>query len=105
MDKLNPFIGEMVQRITKFSPQKVILFGSHARGTAGPDSDVDLLVIMNLTKPRRKQATEIDLALAGIPLPADIVVVTPQEVDRNREQIGTIVYPALKEGKVLYEKI
>ena len=57
-------IEEMVQRIVeRFHPEKIILFGSHARGTAGPDSDVDLLVVMPVQGSRRKKATEIDLSL------------------------------------------
>src|SRR5436309_391098 len=98
-------IREMVRRIVeRFHPEMVILFGSHARGTAGPDSDADLLVVMPLTTSKRKQATEIDLALVGLDLGADVIVVTPEEVERYRDSVGTIVQPALREGKVLYER-
>ena len=59
-------IEEMVRRIVeRFHPEKIILFGSHARGTAGPDSDVDLLVVMPVQGSRRRKATEIDLSLIG----------------------------------------
>jgi len=102
---VHPVIADIVRRISKqFDPQSIILFGSHARGTAGPDSDVDLLVVMNLTKSRRKQATEIDFSLMGVPLPTDILVVTPEEVIANRKNIGSTIYPALKEGIGLYER-
>jgi predicted nucleotidyltransferase len=98
-------INEMVRRIVeRFHPDRIILFGSHARGTAGPDSDADLLVIMPVTGSRRKQATAIDLALLGVDLPADVLVVSPEEVERNRDRLGTIIGPALREGKVLYER-
>jgi uncharacterized protein len=53
---------------------------------------------------RRKKATEIDVALIGVDLPADIIVVTPEEAERNRDAIGCIIRPALTEGKVLYER-
>lgn len=95
----------MVERIAgRFNPDKIILFGSHARGAAAPDSDVDLLVVMPLEGSRRAQATAIDLALADRELPLDLVVVTPEELERDRDRVGTIVRPAFREGKVLYER-
>jgi predicted nucleotidyltransferase len=98
-------IKEMVRRIVeRFDPEKIVLFGSHARGDAEPYSDADILVIMPVKGSRRKKATEIDVALIGVDLPADIIVVTPEEVERNRDAIGGIIRPALTEGKVLYER-
>jgi len=98
-------IDDLVRRIVeRFRPEKIILFGSHARGTAGQDSDADILVVMPVKGSKRKKATEIDIALVGLDLPVDLIVVTPEELERNKNQIGTIIYPALKEGKVLYEK-
>lgn len=98
-------IQEIVHRIVeRFDPEKIILFGSHARGSAGPDSDADLLVVMSVAGSRRKKATEIDLALVGVDLPADVILVTPEELERNRNQIGTIIHPAVHEGKVLYDR-
>lgn len=99
-DRIASIIDEMANRIIlQFHPEKIILFGSHARGTAGPDSDV-----MNVEGSKRQKATEIDLALFGLDLPVDVIVMRPEELDRNRNQIGTILYPALREGKVLYER-
>lgn len=98
-------IGEMVRRVVaRFDAEQIILFGSHAHGTGGPDSDADLLVVMRVSGSRRRAAVEIDLALAGIGLPKDVIVVTPEEVERYRDTVGTIIYPALREGKVLYER-
>jgi uncharacterized protein len=98
-------ITRMVKRIVEqFDPQKIILFGSYARGTVGPDSDVDLLIIMSIIGSKRKTAISIDLALADRRLPLDIIVATPEEVERNRDAIGTIIRPALLEGKVVYER-
>jgi len=98
-------IEEMIRRIVaKFDPEKIILFGSHARGEAGPESDADLLVVMRYSGSRRKQATEIDLALWGIDLAADILVYSPEEIERYRNLIGTIIHPALREGKVVYDR-
>lgn len=98
-------IEEMVRRIVEgFDPEKIILFGSHARGDAGPDSDADLLVVMRVSGSKRKKAIEIDMALAGMGLPKDVIVVTPEEVERYRNVVGAIIYPALREGEVLYER-
>lgn len=98
-------IQEMVRRIVaKFHPEKIVLFGSYASGTAGPHSDVDLLVVMPVLGSKRDQAVRIRTALAGIGLPKDVIVVTPDDVDRYRNSVGTIIQPALKEGKVLYER-
>ena len=98
-------IEEMVRRIVEgFDPEKIILFGSQAREEAGADSDADLLVVMRVEGSKRKKAIEIDLALADLGVPKDILVVTPEEVERYRDIVGTIIYPALREGKVLYER-
>ena len=98
-------IKEMVRRIVdRFHPEQILLFGSYARGDAGPDSDVDLLVVMPVSGSKRKMAVEIDLELAGSGLPKDIIVVTPEEVARTRDVAGTIIYPAVREGRVLYER-
>lgn len=107
MTPTNPqqVIAEAVRRIVEgFAPEQIILFGSHARGTAGPDSDADLLVVMPVSGSRRRKAVEIDLALAEIGMPKDVIVVTPEEVERYRNVVGTIIYPALREGKVLYDR-
>lgn len=98
-------IWEMVRRIVeRFNPQRIILFGSFSRGAAGGDSDADLLVVMPVQGSRRGLAVRMELALAGLPLPKDLIVVTPEEVERDRDQVGTIIHPALREGVVLYER-
>lgn len=98
-------LSEMVRRIVDgFHPQKIILFGSRARGDAAPDSDADLLVVMHVRGSRRRQAARMDAALAGIGLPKDIIIVTPSEFERLRHVVGGIVYPAVREGRVLYDR-
>ena len=95
----------MVRRIVKrFHPDRVILFGSHARGTAGPDSDVDLLVVMPVTGSRREKVVEIGVALHGFSLSKDIVVTTPEDFAWRKEIPGTVERPAELEGKVLYAR-
>jgi predicted nucleotidyltransferase len=98
-------IREIVARIVKrFDPVRIILFGSRARGSARPDSDADLLVVMPVRGSRRRTATEIDVALMGIQLPVDIIVVTPEDFARDRNSAGSIVNAALREGRVLHER-
>jgi len=93
----------MVRRIvSRFHPERVILFGSHARGDAGPDSDVDLLVVMPVEGSKREKAVEIGVALHDIRLPKDIVVTTPEAFESRKDIVGTIERPAATQGKVLY---
>jgi uncharacterized protein len=98
-------IQQMVQRIVSgFRPEKIILFGSHARGDAGPDSDVDLLVVMPVEGSKREKAVEIGVALHDIRLPKDIIVTTPEAFESRKEIAGTIERPAARQGKVLYAR-
>ncbi len=95
-------LQEIVRRIVEaVQPEKIILFGSAARGEMGPDSDVDLLVV-KAQRHRRETAQRLYQALAGIGVPKDIVVVTPDDLERHRDSIGSVIYPALREGKVIY---
>lgn len=98
-------IAEMVRRIvSQFNPDKIILFGSHARGEAGPDSDVDLLVVMPPHGSKRERAIEMYGLLAGMGVPKDVIVVTPEEFELYRDAPGTVIRTARQEGKVLYER-
>lgn len=98
-------LDEMVQRIVgRFHPDRIILFGSHARGDPSDDSDLDILVVMPVEGSRRRKANEIDLALADRSVPVDVIVVTPDQFERQRDVIGTIVREAVREGKTVYER-
>src|SRR3990170_8602917 len=98
-------IRKMVRRIVRrFHPERIILFGSHARGEAGPDSDVDLLVVMSITGSKRKKQLEIGVAVHDLRVPTDIIVTTPEEFAWRKEIPGTIERPAALEGTVLYER-
>ena len=98
-------IRRMADRIAKkFHPDRIILFGSYARGDAGPDSDVDLLVVMPVRRSRRSMAVDIGAALHDIRMPKDIIVTTPDDFKWRKEVIGTIERPAAREGKVLYAR-
>ncbi len=102
--KITPtLINRMARRIAqRFRPERIILFGSHARGGAGPDSDVDLLVVMSAVPSKRAAQVATRVALNDFIVPMDIIVTTSDEVERRRNLPGTIIFPALKEGKVLY---
>ena len=103
--ELDATLQQVVDRIvSRFSPVRIILFGSRARGTASADSDVDLLVVTDRPGSKRKQAVAIDLAVADIRIAKDIVVVGVEELERERDVVGTIAYPAWREGIVLYER-
>jgi predicted nucleotidyltransferase len=95
-------LQEIVRRIVRVAkPEKIILFGSAAREEMGPDSDLDFLVIKSC-KNRRKTARKIRRRLLGIGIPKDIIVATPEDIERYKDTIGLIYRPALKEGKLLY---
>jgi predicted nucleotidyltransferase len=98
-------IDKMVRRIVKrFDPEKIILFGSHARGTARPDSDVDLLIVMPVAGSKRKMQLELRAALHDVRVPKDVIVTTPEEFAWRKDIVGTIEYPAATEGKLLYAR-
>lgn len=106
MKKRNPIrkeIKEMVKRIVeRFDPERIILFGSHARGEADRGSDVDLLVVMKVEGSKREKQLELRGALRDIHVPKDIIVSTPDEFEWRKEIVGTIERPAVREGRVLY---
>jgi predicted nucleotidyltransferase len=98
-------IQEMIQRIvSRFRPEKIILFGSHARGKASTDSDVDLLVVTSVSGSKREKQLEIRLALQDFHIPKDIVVTTAEDFEWRKEIPGTIERQAALEGKVVYAR-
>ena len=98
-------IQKIVNRIVeRFHPEQIILFGSQARGDAGPDSDVDLLVVMPVEGSKREKQLEIRMALHDIHVPKDVIVSTPEEFAWRKEIVGTIERPAARQGKVLYAR-
>lgn len=98
-------INEMVRRIVeRFDPERVILFGSHATGGAGPDSDVDLLVVLAIEGSKREKQVEIRLALHDLAVPKDVMVTSPEEFAWRKDVVGTVERPAARHGKVLYAR-
>lgn len=107
MPKPVPSIRSEIARIVKlivarFNPDRIILFGSHARGAAGPDSDVDLLVIMPVSGSKREKQLEMRKALGRLGFPLEIILSRPEDFEWRKDFVGTIEHPAWREGKVLY---
>ena len=98
-------LGQVVQHIVKaFNPERIILFGSYASGEPTPDSDVDLLIVMeDGERPARRSAC-VARVLLDIPFPIDILVRTPTEL-QHRLRIGDyFIHEILEQGQVLYER-
>jgi len=87
-----------------FAPNRIILFGSQARGTADDRSDVDILVVCSFKGKRRHLMLEMDRALGGLDNAFDVLILTPEEFQRDSLIPGTVGRYAYKEGKVLYER-
>lgn len=90
--------------VERFRPKRIMIFGSHARGEAGPDSDLDLFIEMDTPRRPPDRAIEISEVFGLRPWPMDIVVYTPEEVRRLRNINGTLLSVIEKEGKMLYEQ-
>ena len=100
-DELTHNIKERL--VDGFHPDRIILFGSQARDTADERSDVDILVVCSFTGKRRHLMLEMDRALGGLDYAFDVLILTPEEFQRDSLIPGTVGRYANKEGKVLYE--
>jgi len=89
---------------TIFNPDKIILFGSYARGTANKFSDVDLLIVADRFENRRQTVIKMYETLASFGLPSDIVLLNKEEFEEDKNIPGTIARPAWQEGRILYER-
>ena len=95
-------LDEVIRRVVRVAdPERIVLFGSAARGEMGPDSDLDLLVVKSGAH-RRRLAQDIYRALVGVGQPVDVVVVTPDDLVRYVDYL--ILRSALGEGRVVYER-
>ena len=106
---MNKKIAEIINKVTSIlknglSPKRIILFGSYSRGDYQNSSDLDILLIMPNGTNRRKTAVEAYKLLGALGISKDIVVVTEEDVEKYGELPGTVLEPALAEGKVLYDK-
>jgi uncharacterized protein len=98
-------LPEITQRILAVSdPEKIILFGSYARGDYGSDSDLDLMVVIKAVQSTRDESIRLRRALRGLLAPIDILVATPEHLERHRNTVGLIYRTILSEGKIVYER-
>jgi len=98
-------LPKAVQRIAQaLRPDKIILFGSYANGTPTPDSDVDLLVVMNTSASSKERSWAVSQLLIPRPFPVDILVRTPREIKQALDQRDFFIHEILTQGKVLYER-
>jgi predicted nucleotidyltransferase len=103
MELTQPLLDEIVSRIVEHAhPEKIILFGSCARGTAHEGSDIDLLIIRRFDPSDTRRYLGIRRYLRGLKVPMDIVVYTPQEIRQWRDVPGSLVHEVFQTGRVLY---
>jgi len=96
-------LKNIIDRVVEIAhPEKIVLFGSAARGEMDSNSDVDLLVIVRPGIHRRRLAGEIYKNLIGVGQAVDIIVVTTDDIEHYKDSFALIIEPALKEGKVVY---
>ena len=99
-DQVNEVVNEIVKN---FKPKKIIIFGSYAHKKPAKDSDLDLLIIKDSDLPSRLQNRKVRKMLSGLKVPVDVIVKTTGEFETYKDVIGTIIYPANKFGRVVYE--
>jgi predicted nucleotidyltransferase len=98
-------LADITRRIVeKFQPYKVVLFGSYAYGTPDPDSDVDLLVVMDSDEPMAQRIRRVTEVAKVRFLPMDIIVRTPDEMAQRLVMGDFFLAEILDKGKVLYRR-
>ncbi len=97
-----PVATERIARALQ--PEQIVLFGSYACGQPTPDSDVDLLVIMNTNLQPLDRYLAVSQILDPRPFPVDIIVKTPAEVEQGLQRGDTFITAIMREGVVLYER-
>ncbi len=96
-------LREIVRRVVEVArPQRIIVFGSAARGQMGPNSDVDLLIIKRGKFDYDRLVGDIYMNLHGVGQAVDVIVATPAQVRRYRHTHCLVIAPALREGKEVY---
>ncbi len=104
-DKLSQAISAIVR---EFNPERIILFGSRARGDIRPDSDIDLLIItdkpFNSARSRWKEIERLWSVMIRYRIPADILLYNKDEIEHWHDCKSHIISRILQEGKVLYER-
>ena len=100
---ISQHIDHLVQQIVQtVHPMKIIVFGSAARGQAGPQSDVDLLVVMPEGTHRRRTAQRLYQHISGNGVSFDVLVATPSMLEKHSDNPGLIYRTILEEGQEVY---
>jgi len=103
--RIDQKLSEVIRRVVEVAqPERIILFGSAIRGEMGRNSDLDLLVVKSGNYHKGRLTGEIYMHLIGVGQAVDVVLVTPEDVDRYRDSHPLVIKPALREGKVVYER-
>ena len=96
-------LDEVIRRVVQVAqPEKIILFGSAARGRVGPHSDLDLLLVRAGVDALDLRG-DIHLNLRGVGAAVDAIVASPDDLERYRDSYGMVIREALREGRVVYE--
>jgi uncharacterized protein len=96
-------IEKLVKRIVDaVQPIRIVLFGSAARNEMGADSDLDVMVVMPEGTHRRRTAMFLYTCMLGMGIPVDIIVATPSDLEKHKDNEGLVYYRALNEGRELY---
>jgi len=98
-------LEDLIQRIVMaVQPLQIVLFGSAARGEITPESDLDILIVMPEGIHRRRTAQYLYQTISGVKVPFDLLVATPSDLEKHKDNIGLIYRTILREGRVVYAR-
>lgn len=98
-------INEIVTRIAEnYNPEKIILFGSYAKGENTEDSDLDIILIKNTKLPKHKRGIEVRRLFFGLPVPMDFKIYTSQEFSQDINDQYSFLFSAMNGSKIMYER-
>ena len=101
LDEVVKMAGKIVQAL---APKKIILFGSYAYGHVTADSDLDLLIIMETDLPAAERCRQVSRLFYPRPIPMDIVVRTPKEIQRSLKRVDPFIHEIMEKGVILYAR-
>jgi len=98
-------IEEIISKIIRnYDPDKIILFGSYAKGTANEDSDLDLIIVKHTDTPKHKRGREVRKFLLGSMIPIDLKIYTPDEFENEKDSGFSFLNTAIKDSLIVYER-
>ena len=98
-------INEVIAKIvTRFNPDKIIIFGSCASGVQNNDSDLDILIVQNSDLPMHQRGFDIRMSLRGTLIPMDILIYTKTEFEQEKNKNFSFLNSAMKNSKIMYER-